>query len=135
MLAGFMLGVTTTFCGSVIFYIILTTLTDVGSFESVRTTEASQPPTTASRETIRPSELPSKAITEYDTHRDQQTPNQAYGRRLASSQNRVTSQHVKNLIRKLLMAKIRLAGIDGITNISDSWLEGYINARYALLSR
>ncbi len=137
MLTGFVLGVIVSFFGSAIFSIILAALMEVGSFESVGIAEAGQPLATMLREKNRPKHDSEQITKNYTIHDHQQTPKlQAHGRQLAPSpQNSVISQHAKDLVRKLLMAKIRLAGLNGITSISDRWLEGYINTKYELLAK
>lgn len=128
-----MLGVTVTFLGSIVSYIILTTLMDVGSFESVRVVEANQPLTTTLPEMAH-SEDDSEKLSNYNVRNDSATLElPANEQQTPSSQNQVISESARNLVRKLLMTKIRLAGIKGMTSISDGWLEGYINAKYALL--
>lgn len=134
MLVGFVLGVAVTFLGSIISYIVLTMLMDIGSLESVRVAEANRPLTTTLGETAH-LEDDSEELS-YSTHNGPSVPKlQAYNQQTPSPQNQVISEPARNLVKKLLIAKIRLAGITGITDISDSWLEGYINAKHTLLFR
>ena len=46
-------------------------------------------------------------------------------------QNKVISDETKALIDKLLLEKIPLAGIVRVTDISEPWLQGYVNEKYA----
>ena len=50
-------------------------------------------------------------------------------------QDRVVSQRTKVLIDKLLLGKFSLTEIAKVTGISDQWLQGYVNAKYDLVSR
>ena len=45
-------------------------------------------------------------------------------------QNRI-AQQTKTLIDKLLLEKIPLAGIARVCDVSESWLQGYVNQKYA----
>jgi transposase-like protein len=45
-------------------------------------------------------------------------------------QNKIISQKTKNLIDKLLLEKIPLAGIARVTKVSEPWLQTYVNAKY-----
>jgi transposase-like protein len=45
-------------------------------------------------------------------------------------QNKIISQKTKNLIDKLLLEKIPLAGIARVTEVSEPWLQTYVNAKY-----
>jgi len=42
---------------------------------------------------------------------------------------------VKQLIDKLLLEKIPLAGIARVTGVSDRWLQGYVNDKYSKISQ
>jgi transposase-like protein len=44
-------------------------------------------------------------------------------------QNKIISQKTKNLIDKLLLEKIPLAGIARVTEVSEPWLQNYVNAK------
>ena len=44
--------------------------------------------------------------------------------------NKIISQKTKNLIDKLLLEKIPLAGIARVTDVSEPWLQTYVNAKY-----
>ncbi len=46
-------------------------------------------------------------------------------------QNKVISDETKALIDKLLLEKIPLAGIARVTDVSEVWLQGYVNEKYA----
>lgn len=43
---------------------------------------------------------------------------------------KVIGQHTKDLIDKLLLEKILLAGIARVTGVSERWLQTYVNAKY-----
>jgi insertion element IS1 protein InsB len=45
-------------------------------------------------------------------------------------QNKIISQKTKNLIDKLLLEKIPLAGIARVTEVSEPWLQNYVNVKY-----
>jgi transposase-like protein len=45
-------------------------------------------------------------------------------------QQKIISQSTKDLIDKLLLEKIPLAGIARVTEVSEVWLQGYVNAKY-----
>ncbi len=45
-------------------------------------------------------------------------------------QNKIISQETKELIEKLLLEKLPLAGIARIAEVSEPWLQGYVNQRY-----
>lgn len=45
-------------------------------------------------------------------------------------ENRVISQATKDLIDKLLLERISLAGIARVTGVSELWLQKYVNAKY-----
>ena len=46
-------------------------------------------------------------------------------------QNKVISPETKGLIDKLLLEKIPLAGIARVADVSEVWLQGYVNKKYA----
>ena len=48
-----------------------------------------------------------------------------------SPQNKIISDETKNLIDKLLLEKIPLAGIVRATSVSETWLQAYVNEKYA----
>lgn len=50
-------------------------------------------------------------------------------------QNKIISDETKALIDKLLLEKIPLAGIARVTDVSEVWLQGYVNEKYAQVSR
>ena len=45
-------------------------------------------------------------------------------------QNKVISQETKELINKLLLEKLPLAGIARVAEVSEPWLQGYVNQKY-----
>lgn len=50
-------------------------------------------------------------------------------------QNKVIKQETKNLIDKLLLEKIPLAGIARVTEVSEPWLQSYVNDKYQSVSK
>ena len=50
-------------------------------------------------------------------------------------QNKVTSDETKALIDNLLLEKIPLAGIARVTDVSEVWLQDYVNEKYASVPR
>ena len=46
-------------------------------------------------------------------------------------QNKIISDDTKNLIDKLLLEKLPLAGIARVADVSEPWLQDYINKKYA----
>ena len=50
-------------------------------------------------------------------------------------QNKVIDQVTKNLIDKLLLERLSLAGIARVTGVSELWLQRYVNAKYAAVPR
>jgi transposase-like protein len=50
-------------------------------------------------------------------------------------QQKIISQSTKNLIDKLLLEKIPLAGIARVTKVSEPWLQNYVNNKYELISQ
>ena len=54
------------------------------------------------------------------------------GRQLVEdTQNLLMDQPTRHLIDKLLLEKIPLAGIARFTEVSESWLQKYVNTKYA----
>jgi transposase-like protein len=45
-------------------------------------------------------------------------------------QNKIIDRPTKNLIDKLLLEKIPLAGIARVAGVSEPWLQSYVNAKY-----
>lgn len=45
-------------------------------------------------------------------------------------QQKIISQATKDLIDKLLLEKIPLAGIARVTEVSEPWLQNYVNDKY-----
>jgi len=50
-------------------------------------------------------------------------------------QTNVISDKIKVLIDKLLLEKIPLAGIARVVEVSEPWLQGYVNEKYASVPR
>jgi IS1 family transposase len=50
-------------------------------------------------------------------------------------QNKIIDQATKDLIDKLLLEKIPLAGIARVANVSEPWLQSYVNAKYHAVPR
>ena len=50
-------------------------------------------------------------------------------------QQKIINQSTKDLIDKLLLEKIPLAGIARVTDVSKPWLQGYVNDKYESVSR
>lgn len=50
-------------------------------------------------------------------------------------QNKVISDDTKALIDRLLLEKIPLAGIARVVDVSEVWLQGYVNEKYASVPR
>ena len=50
-------------------------------------------------------------------------------------QNKVISAATKVLIDKLLLEKIPMAGIARVAEVSEPWLQGYVNEKYASVPR
>ena len=49
--------------------------------------------------------------------------------------NKVISQETWNLVDKLLLERLSLAGISRVTGISEAWLQQYVNRKYATVER
>lgn len=49
--------------------------------------------------------------------------------------NKLISQETKELIDKLLLEKLPLAGIARVTAVSERWLQSYVNTLYASVSK
>ena len=45
-------------------------------------------------------------------------------------QNKIISQATKELVDKLLLAKLPLAGIARVADVSEPWLQSYVNQKY-----
>jgi transposase-like protein len=45
-------------------------------------------------------------------------------------QNKIISQETKELIDKLLLEKLPLAGIARVAEVSEPWLQSYVNQKY-----
>ena len=52
-----------------------------------------------------------------------------------NSAHRRISDETKQLIDKLLLERISLAGIARVTSVSQRWLQYYVNAKYAFIPR
>jgi insertion element IS1 protein InsB len=50
-------------------------------------------------------------------------------------QHRVISEATKGLIDKLLLERVSLAGMARVAEVSERWLQYYVNAHYAALPR
>ena len=50
-------------------------------------------------------------------------------------QNKIIDDATKHLIDKLLLEKISLAGIVRVMEVSEVWLQQYVNAKYAQVER
>jgi insertion element IS1 protein InsB len=50
-------------------------------------------------------------------------------------QNKIIDQATKTLIDKLLLEKIALAGIARVVEVSEPWLQSYVNAKYQSVAR
>jgi len=60
----------------------------------------------------------------------------ACGRQFVESPtNKLITDETRQLIDKLLLEKIPLAGIARVTGVSESWLQDYVNAKYASVPR
>jgi transposase-like protein len=58
------------------------------------------------------------------------------GRQFVENPSKIyISEETKNLIDKLLLEKISLAGIARTTGVSRKWLQDYVNAKYKEVSR
>ena len=58
------------------------------------------------------------------------------GRQLVQDpQNKPIDQATKDLIDKLLLERLSLAGIARVTGVSELWLQRYVNAKYADVPR
>ncbi len=50
-------------------------------------------------------------------------------------QNKIISEATKDLIDKLLLEKLPLAGIARVAEVSEPWLQGYVNRKYEVVSK
>jgi transposase-like protein len=50
-------------------------------------------------------------------------------------QQKIIDQATKDLIDKLLLEKIPLAGIARVTGVSEPWLQNYVNGKYHTVER
>ena len=50
-------------------------------------------------------------------------------------QQKLISQQTKDWVDKLLLEKIPLAGIARVCDVSEVWLQGYVNRKYAAVSK
>jgi insertion element IS1 protein InsB len=50
-------------------------------------------------------------------------------------QNKRIDQATKDLIDKLLLERLSLAGIARVVGVSELWLQRYVNAKYAAVPR
>jgi transposase-like protein len=49
--------------------------------------------------------------------------------------NKVIGEETKDLINKLLLEKLPLAGIARVTGVSERWLQNYVNTLYTSIQR
>ena len=49
--------------------------------------------------------------------------------------NKIIAQNTKDLIDKLLLEKIPLAGIARVSDVSETWLQNYVNDKYESVSK
>ena len=49
--------------------------------------------------------------------------------------NKIITQNTKDLIDKLLLEKIPLAGIARVSDVSETWLQNYVNDKYESVSK
>ena len=54
---------------------------------------------------------------------------------VADPQQKRVSQETKELIDKLLLEKLPLAGIARVTEVSETWLQSYVNQKYEKVSK
>jgi transposase-like protein len=60
----------------------------------------------------------------------------AYNRQFVENPEKITiSQEKRELIDRLLLERISLAGISRVVKVSERWLQTYVNKKYALVSR
>ena len=52
-----------------------------------------------------------------------------------NSTKKVIGQDTRELIDKLLLEKLPLAGIVRVTGVSETWLQTYVNAKYDAIPR
>lgn len=50
-------------------------------------------------------------------------------------ENKIISQATKDMIDKMLLEKIPLAGIARVTEVSEYWLQSYVNNKYESIPR
>ena len=50
-------------------------------------------------------------------------------------QNKIISRETKKLIDKLLLEKLPLAGIARVAEVSEPWLQGYVNQKYEAVTK
>ena len=48
---------------------------------------------------------------------------------------KVIGQETRDLIDKLLLERVSLAGIARVTGVSEQWLQTYVNAKYSSVSK
>ena len=49
--------------------------------------------------------------------------------------NKIIGQETKGLIDKLLLEKLPLAGIARVAEVSEPWLQGYVNQKYEVIPK
>ena len=57
------------------------------------------------------------------------------GRQFVENPENVISQETKDLVDKLLLEKLPLAGIVRVTGVSDRWLQNYVNVKYEAIPK
>ncbi len=57
------------------------------------------------------------------------------GRQFVENPENKIPQHKKDLVDKLLLERIPLAGIARVVEVSESWLQGYVNQKYEEVPR
>ena len=50
-------------------------------------------------------------------------------------QNKIITDETKSLIDMLLLERLSLAGIARVAKVSEDWLQGYVNQKYATVPR
>lgn len=60
---------------------------------------------------------------------------QCFRQFVENPQNKIISQDTKDLIDKLLLEKVPLAGIARVTDVSECWLQNYVNKKYSAIEQ
>jgi len=79
----------------------------------------------------------SNVVKNGSTHNDKQNHQcQNCGRQLVQDpQNKIIDEATKRLIDKLLLEKLPLAGIARVAEVSEVWLQQYVNTQYQQVER